>query len=352
MASIDFELYTDELLNVLNGVVATLPDAKKTYKGFQFRCPLCGDHKEKWKMGRGHLLLNKTPYVYHCFNHGCNADSGMSASRFLQQAFPMEYRNYIKDLSAMAHEDEEKKQARRDKAAASRYVVERKLPVNADTGKPDITNVKEFVERNFKKLADMKKMTDYPEAVEFCEKRHITREVYKKWLFVKNESNPLNNRIIIPFKNSKKQIYFYQARTIVGAEPKYLNSLSDMKPIYNYYEADFEKEVMIVEGPIDSRFLENSIAILGVKYDDRMIRVIKKKRWVFDDDRAGRVTAKERLEAGDMVFLWKKFKHAYKITSTDKCDFNDLAIKLNKEIFTYKELEPYFSNHIRSLPLL
>ena len=350
---LDLDLYQEELKMVLHELVTNeIHQATRTHKGYNFRCPVCGDSKDTWKAGRGHLLLNKAPFMYYCFNGDCEAGQGISAMNFMKEYYPTYHKEYIKQIISLNKESREKKELRKEKAKKNLYTVERVLPIDKTTNKPDITDVKDFIKRNKDKLVTMDSITNYPEALSFCAKRGLPENVYKKWLYVTNPESYIKHRIIIPFKNSQGNMYFYQARTIVGEEPKYKNAVSDLRPIYNYYEANFEKPVMIVEGPIDSLFLENSVALCGVKYDDRMVNAIKYKYFIFDDDKTGREIAKKHLEAGQHVFLWKKFKRDYKISSNNKIDFNDLSLKLDKKLFTFVELEKYFSNHLLSKALI
>jgi DNA primase len=350
---LDFDLYTEELKDTIHDLISCeYPQAKRTFKGYNFRCPLCGDSKDTWKTGRGHIFLNKTPFVYYCFNAGCDASDGMAMTNFMKQLHPEYNKAYIKKVVNLNKESAEKKAARKEKLKKNLYVVARTLPQLKNDTRPDITDMPDFIKRNKKKLIDMKSIKDYPVALDFCAQRGIPEEVYTRWLFVDNPKSPINQRVIIPFLNSKGNMYFYQARTIIGEEPKYKNALTEIRPVYNYYESDFSKPVIILEGPIDSLFIENAIAICGVKYDDRMLDVIKDKYFIFDDDEAGKTAALEHLQKKKYVFLWKRFKKDYKIKTADKTDFNDISKRMGNKKFTFKELEPYFTNHIFSKALL
>jgi hypothetical protein len=290
--------------------------------------------------------------MYICFNGDCEAGGGINGQTFLREYFPDYHRRYIRQIVALSKESTELKEKRKIKAKAALYTVERKLPVIAEIGKPDITNVPDFIARNKDKLVAMKSIKDYPQALDFCANRGLPKESYQNWLYVDDDTSYIKHRIVIPFKNSQGNMYFYQARTIIGEEPKYKNAVSDLRPIFNYYEADFEKPVMVVEGPIDSLFLENSVALCGVKYDTRMTNPIKYKYFIFDDDGAGRKTAKAHLEKNEYVFLWKKFKHDKHISSDKKLDFNDLSIMLKINKFSFDSLKKYFSKHLMSKALI
>jgi hypothetical protein len=351
---LDFDMFSFELKDIIGNMIRMeFPDASKTGKGYNIKCPLCGNSKSHYKKGKGHFFLNKAPYMYYCFNSGeCIAENGIPAFKFLQIEYPDYYKEYIDKIISASKEDEKAKKKRQELAKKNMWNdVKRNVPIKKNKeGKLDVSDINAFVNKNKNELINMKSIKDYPEAMKFCADRNIPETIYKRWLYVPNNNDKkcfTKNRIIIPFKNSKKEMYFYQARSIVGAEPKYKNAVTNLRPIFNYYEADFDKEVMIVEGPIDSLFLENAVATLGTKYDERLINAIKKRYFIFDNDKAGIAEAKKHLENGEYVFMWKKYLLDNNIElNGEKYDFNDLAIKFNKVKFTFEELSQYFTNNI------
>ena len=75
--------------------------------------------------------------------------------------------------------------------------------------------------------------------------------------------------VIIPLKNNGK-IFGYQGRSInPKSKLKYITIiLDDTQPkIYGLDNIDWNKKVYIVEGPFDSMFLNNSIAMVGADMD-------------------------------------------------------------------------------------
>lgn len=344
---IDFSLYNYELKDILREMVrCEMSNVKRTSKGFAFNCPICGEKRQ-----RATLMIDNSSYgfVMNCFNSGdCElADSGgMSAIKFLKKYHKPYYTKWVKECMKMHNEDAAAKEERKKRAAQEAYMVERKVPIiQPKMGKPDISNLKEFIQKNGENIQKCVSIRDHQPAIDWCKSRMIPAEVYMTWLYIPEDSGKLSDRIIIPFDNPKGQIYFFQARTLGNGIPKYLNAVSTLRPIYNYYEADFDKPVMIVEGPIDSLFLENSIALLGTKYNDELLAPIKQKYFIFDNDSAGRTEAIKQLEKGEYVFLWKKFIRNF-VFVKDKVDINNLAVLLKKELFTFEEMKPYFTNNL------
>ena len=72
--------------------------------------------------------------------------------------------------------------------------------------------------------------------------------------------------MIIPYYDNDNKIYFYEGRALINIEPKYLSRVGDYNNIYNYYTVDKNKIVTVLEGVIDSLFIENSISLTGFQY--------------------------------------------------------------------------------------
>lgn len=342
---IDVSLYQYELKEIIKDLIRTeFPKAISTGKGYRFKCPLCVDSDHK---ARGNFMLDNSSYgfKYKCFNSGCRAEDGIDTLKFLKANFPEYYQRFWNEVFKMQREDDEAKKKRADRQKKNRYLIERKVPKKVeDSGKIEIANVKEFNKNNLKDLKDIISIELHQPAIEWCKSRMIPESVYMKWFYIPENCGKYSNRIIIPFRNDKGQIYYFQGRTLGDSIPKYKNSIGT-KGVYNYYEVDISKPVMIVEGPIDSHFLENCIAIMGTSVDEEIMNTIKQKYYIFDNDASGRSAAYKRLEAGEYVFMWKQFIKNFAFVG-EKVDINIMAIKLNKEMFTFKELSKFFTNNV------
>jgi hypothetical protein len=173
-----------------------------------------------------------------------------------------------------------------DSLLYDQYVMERYK--NGLTGKRSNTPEPDF---NFEKPVFSKKAFDLPTIAElnkehsarkYLEDRKIPdsylRELYfcekfKEWTntqkhtFDKVEKD--EPRIIIPLIN-KGEIFGFQGRSLnKNSKVKYITIiLNDTHPkIYNLDKPDYDKTVYVVEGPFDSMFLDNSIAMVGADID-------------------------------------------------------------------------------------
>ena len=152
-----------------------------------------------------------------------------------------------------------------------------------------------------------------------------------------------NNRLIIPFYDANNEIIYYQSRSILSKDkkPKYLSKLHSEKSIFglNNINSNIEN-IFIFEGPIDSCFVKNGIAVAGIQEKSKInfnhlqqtqINSLNlyNKIWVLDSqwiDKASLLKTQNLIDNNETVFIWpksigKKFK-----------DFNEICMyfKINE----------------------
>ena len=237
-------------------ISSRLQKFKKVKEGlYNFRCFYCGDSQKNKNKTRGYIYKLKNDYNYKCHNCG------------ISKSFP----NVLKDL---------------DSSLYDQYVMERYK--NGTTGKRSNVASPKF---NFDKPEFSKKSLDLPTikelnkehlAREYVEKRKIPQkyftelyfcEKFKEWTNTqKNTFDNLDNdepRIIIPLINHGK-VFGFQGRSLNrNSKVKYITIILDDKhpKMYGLDKVDYTKTVYVVEGPIDSMFLDNSIAMVGADID-------------------------------------------------------------------------------------
>jgi len=152
------------------------------------------------------------------------------------------------------------------------------------------------------------------------------------------------NRIIIPFYDENNDIIYYQSRGILPndlkTKAKYLSKFGAEKSIFGINQIDNKNEnIFIFEGPIDSCFTRNGIAVGGIQensvcnFNKKQQEQIKSlslfnKIWVLDSqwkDTAAYNKSKILLENNETVFIWPKN------LGTQYKDFNDICV--DKQIF-------------------
>ena len=223
---------------------------KVKHNQWAFRCVICGDSKKSQSKTRGGIYLppKATQYVMGCFNCGAS----MLFSNFLKLQDPYLYNEY----------QVERYKANND---AVQYVKE-------------VAPVEE--PKNRLKLKDLEAISDLPEdhpAVRYVKKRMIEEKHwhrlyfvlrFKKWELEWRGEKVTNTmadhpRLIIPFFDKQGNITRLSARAFGNEEPKYIymKVKSDASRVFGLDTVNPKKEVYVLEGPLDSLFFDNAVAV-------------------------------------------------------------------------------------------
>lgn len=159
-----------------------------------------------------------------------------------------------------------------------------------------------------------------------------------KALYVSLTDNVHKNRLVIPFYDRSKKCVHYQTRTLLDKDkdrPKYLSKQNSEKTLFNYDQIDSGADhVFITEGPIDSFFIKNSVAVAGIQERSKQTFTPNQRAqldrlflmqtvWVLDSqwlDQASYQKTEILLKAGECVFIWPKD------TGRRFKDFNDMCL--------------------------
>ena len=319
----------NQIKNVMN-VYYQHPRYRETGTYYNFRCDICGDSKKSKSKKRAYILKSDNRcWTFYCHNCG----NKMSAANWLKDYYQIYYKEYLRDLLSQ-----------RDEQSLNKTV---EVKVDSLADKKEKKETKHFVP-----IITVNEQVPIIRAKFLCEERKIPKEVWSRWYVAMD--GIYKNRIIIPFYDHLGKTYYYQARSIYSKmEPKYLSRKdpeNKMNSIYNYYLVDDDMPVIIFEGMIDSLFIDNSIAITGLKINNEVIwkrlQNFKYRYFLLDSDKDGRRISQELLLKGEFVFLWSKFIKEYKLPQREKWDINDVYLFLNRDKkFSFDELLPFFSNN-------
>jgi predicted RNA-binding Zn-ribbon protein involved in translation (DUF1610 family) len=229
-------------------ISSSLEKISKRDKIYNFICPYCGDSQKYKNKTRGYLYPIKDTYNYKC--HNC----GKSCS----------FSNFLKDLSSSYYDE---------------YVFEK----FKGSGKKEL----ELIPTKLQEVASKKVLLDLPTIADldsthfaryFIEKRQIPEEKFEELYFCEKFKEWTNSkkltyktikydesRIIIPLV-FEGLVFGYQGRTLAkSAQNKYITIIfnESIPKVYGLDDVDWSKNVYVVEGPIDSMFIPNSIAMVG-----------------------------------------------------------------------------------------
>ena len=75
----------------------------------------------------------------------------------------------------------------------------------------------------------------------------------------------VSKRLILPFYNKDGELFGLQGRSLDNSEPRYITLMfnKEEEKLFGMHKVDMTKTFICVEGPIDSLFLKNCIAMAG-----------------------------------------------------------------------------------------
>jgi hypothetical protein len=279
-------LIDDKFINLLS---TRLEKFKKVKAGlYNCRCPICGDSKKNKSKARGYFYDVKNNTNYKCHNCGVN----VSFNNFLKQIDPILYRQFSIEKFKSGN-------------TGKNFVVE----------EPKFT----FEKPEFKTKLDLPKSEQNLKAKKYLEDRKLDpgkyfyAEKFKEWVNTKLKKFSVNDlkydepRIIIPLYY-KKELIGFQGRSIEYNPIKYITIMlnDDAPKIYGYDEVNPKDPVYILEGPFDSYFIKNSIAMCGADIDLNHLN-ISHPVYVYDNEpRNKEIHARilKQIERGSSVVIW------------------------------------------------
>jgi predicted RNA-binding Zn-ribbon protein involved in translation (DUF1610 family) len=268
---------------------------------YNFRCPICGDSQRNKTKARGYLYPVKNNTNFKC--HNCGAS--LSFNNFLKELDPTLHKQYTLEKFKEGH-------------TGRNFVVE----------EPKF----EFAKPIFKKKLDLPKASEIPIAKEYLQKRKLNPEKFyfadkfKEWTNTQKVTFDTigrdESRIIIPMYDTNSNLIGFQGRALGPNPVKYITvMLSDDSPkLYGLDQVDSSEPIYIVEGPFDSTFIKNAVAMCGSDVD------IGTFNWsdyiyVFDNEPRNREIVNrisKTINRGDKVIIWP--------TSIQQKDINDMVL--------------------------
>ena len=230
-------------------VSSRLPKFKRVKANlYNFRCPICGDSQKHKNKTRGYIYPIKANTNFKC--HNCGAS--MSLNNFLKEVDPTLQKQYAMEKFKEGH------------AGGRNFVVE----------EPELN----FEAPKFKPKLNLPKADVNPAAKKYLENRKLDptkfyyTDRFKQWT---NTLKPTFDdvrydepRVIIPLIYLNTVVGF-QGRSLGPSKVKYITVMinDDAPKIYGLDNIRRDAPVFITEGPFDSTFIRNSIAMCGADAD-------------------------------------------------------------------------------------
>ena len=284
---------------------------KKSDNLWNFRCPYCGDSQKNKTKARGFIYKKKNDLFFKCHNCGVGTTVG----------------KMIEYLDSKIHKD---------------YIMERyKTGSDTITPKPEFKfNEPVFRKKDvFKPLKSISELEENHPVRKIVEKRKLPKEALKD-IYLCNSFFKFTNtlipnkfpildgdhpRLMIPFRNEKGEIFAYQGRAFGNEQPKYITIKLDGKAdkIFGLDRVDKSKHFYVCEGPLDSLFINNCLAVGGSDFD----RLEGNFTVIFDNEPRNKEINKQiekTINSGRKIVLWpEKIKEK---------DINDMILSgMSKE---------------------
>jgi hypothetical protein len=321
-------LYID--VKYVSFIASRLPlFTKKDATLWNFRCPICLDSAQNKRKARGYLFAKEQKLVYAC--HNCGAS--MLFGKFLEQVDPVLYSEYRRECY------KETNGGRREVKKVEKQDDEDELIKNlakTDTAARFGKKVAEHPPSLLDGLMDrLDRLPKDHEAVVYVANRKIPKDQFHKMYFIENMLDIVQlsdryegriktqePRIVMPFYNTRGQLTGVTCRAIRGESLRYVVvKVKDDEPlIFGINDIDREKKVFVVEGPIDSMFVPNAIAVGGTSMGKINFLGLKDSTIVFDNQPRNKDVCRiqERAIAnGNNVVIWNP-----RLTQKD---INDMA---------------------------
>lgn len=289
-----------------------------------YRCPICGDSSNQHK------------------SHGCLVcdENGQGTMTCLKCGTHISFTEYMKkersDLYERWYLDIFQKEYNVDS-------IENTVPVfqeNIDYSK--------FIPLKEKRCSAIRNLT-----LEFVENRKIPHIFARHFYYC--EEGKYANRVIIPHFERDYSFRYFEARALFSSDIRYLYPFAVEDDIYNIGFCNFDDDIFVLEGVIDSLFVPNSIACRGAsKVKSALSGALKRYKSniiVFlDGDSTGISQSYRMLKNGYKIFQWDKemLKYGKDINSLiingyfkDKCDSNGI---IKKEFLMKNVLSPTFDS--------
>lgn len=289
---------------------------------FQFRCPFCGDSKKNKVKARGYFYRNKHGMNFSC--HNCHR--GMNLANFLAEFDHALSKNYLLERFSSQHVSPGVKKPDLSGFKTKTTFIKEML---------DAEDAPMFMPLN---IPTIESLPDTHTAKKYISSRKIPRKYWSRlyyaddFLSTADQIIPGHNkklleneaRIVIPFYSIEGILQGIQGRALTKTKVRYisLKRSDDATKIYGLEKVDLTKPIQVVEGPFDSMFLENAIAMM----DSALYMAVDKLgshdyTFIYDNQPRNKEVVKmieKTIEMGLKVVIWP--------SSIQEKDINDMVM--------------------------
>lgn len=294
---------------------------KKDKSLYTFRCPYCGDSQKNKLKTRGYLFAKGNKTLYYC--HNCHKSCL--------------FQTFLKDLDNNLYKEYQLEKFKGE------YKVKKPILPKV-TNRPKGWDLSSQEDDLLSKIMDRTdKLEQDHIAVKYLMDRKIPRDKWSRIYYLddiskivqlqpsyKDRIKGKESRLIFPYYNDGKLVAV-TCRALEKNPIKYLTVKlnSEIPLIYGLEYIKMDKPIIVVEGPIDSLFLDNCVAVSGSSFKKILQYLpVQQMRVVLDNQPRNKEIVKEynKVIKNNMnIFLWPS-------NVKQGSDINDLILEgWNKE---------------------
>ena len=241
---------------------------------WNFRCPQCGDSQKSKSKARGYVYRKKTDLFFKCHNCGV----GQSVGNLIKDLDPFLHKQYIMERYRAGETGK-----RKSKAPEFKFETPTFKPKETNIDLPSIESLpKEHYARVYYEGREIPQ--------QFMDKIFYAED-FKEWAISVCQvdySNLMGKepRLVIPFFDKDNQLIGAQGRALQESKVRYVTVKvhEDAPKVFGLERWNSDQHTYLVEGPIDSLFLPNCLAMAGADMSDLTLIDKNKTTLIFDNE--------------------------------------------------------------------
>lgn len=285
---------------------------RKSETLWNFRCPICKDSEKKASKARGYVYQRGNELFYRC--HNCQY--GTTFSKLLQKIDQTLYSEYLSEKFLDSKGEAKKKVVPVvQQFSPPNFKIKRKINLQSISDLPLEHWVRVYMENRRIPMDKLSLFYFAPDFQKFVEE--MGSEKYK-------ELKPEDPRVVIPFWDEQKNLIAIQGRALLDNKVRYitirLNGYAGPL-VYGLDRVNKNAPVYVVEGPLDSVFLPNCVAVAGSDLN-RVTSMFANPVMVFDNEPRNKDICKimaKSISEGKRIVIWPDY--------LTKKDINDMILE-------------------------
>lgn len=320
---------------------------RESLQRLNFACPYCGDSSSSLRKKRGNLYWSGLNF--HCYNCSTHKDLDSFLSDFSVN-FEGDQRFQIIDYI---------KENKKNHATADNLEFELFRTLNSLA----VTKEELFAKLNIYAINEHTHRA-YPYLRSRLQIKNLDKFAYdprKKMLYIFNltaedkiigfQTRDLTNTRSAKYLSYNLQkMYDMMGKELEIESEEELDRLNKVSMLFGILHVNLSSDFTVFEGPLDSFFMHNSIALTGVAKNVLNFDELPTVRYFFDNDIKGKQKMIEKLKLRKNVFMWSKFLGDFKLKSQKIKDMNDLiSVCYNLKNPALRHINDYFTNDPRDI---